>query len=66
MERHSKLYIGNWVANGQACRLIENVFAENHRWSPPLLFMAVFWIEIQGNQIALMWNIGAHYQTFLP
>jgi hypothetical protein len=66
LERHSKLYIGNWVANGEACRLIENVFAENHLRSPPFLLMAGLQIEIQGNQIALMRNIGAYYQTALP
>jgi hypothetical protein len=32
--------IGNWAANGQARRLLENVFADNYRQSPPFLFMA--------------------------
>jgi hypothetical protein len=36
MKRHSTVCIGNWAANGQARRLIENVFADNYR----LLFMA--------------------------
>jgi hypothetical protein len=66
MERHFMVCIGNWAANGQDCRLIENVFADNHRRSPLLLFMAGFWNEIQSNQIALTRNLEADYQTSLP